>query len=79
MAKRSSLQANANRKLTYGDQLKFKAAWRRHHKKGDIFYFDFVTGVDAKTAMDIPGLAADGSMTWSQADKILCKHFKIAV
>ena len=78
MEKRSSLQANANRKLTYGDQLKFKAAWRRHHKKGDIFYFDFVTGVDAKTSRDILGLSANGSMTWSQADKILCKHFKIA-
>lgn len=77
MKSRLSLDVHADDRLTYDGQLQFKRAWCRKYLKDDCFYFDYVTGVDAKTSHDIPGLIADGSLTWRQASSILCKHFGI--
>lgn len=68
--------------LIYAGQLEFKK-WAQQKgaskKNGADFYFDFVTGVDAKTGKDIKGLKADGSMTWSKALEVVKKHFRIKV
>lgn len=60
--------------LTYDNQLDFKAYARKTYGLPD-FYFDYVTGVDAKNDRDIPGLYADGTMTWGEAVDILKSHF----
>jgi len=58
--------------LTYDAQLDFKKwALRKLGTKRDIFYFDCVTGVDAKTSKDIKWLTANGTMTWGEGLKIL--------
>lgn len=62
--------------LTYDGQIDFeKWALRMLGTKKDLFYFDYVTGVDAKTSKDIRGLVADGSMTWGAALEVVRKHF----
>lgn len=62
--------------LTYDRQLEFK---RYAHRRGipvkKDFYFDYITGVDEATSMDIPGLSADGTLTFAQAYDIVSKHF----
>lgn len=58
-------------KLTYGNQLEFKKWVRKELKIGDVFYFDYITGVWAESAEDIPGLVADGNDTWGEAKEIL--------
>lgn len=68
--------------LTYDSQLMFKK-WAMKNgldSKKHEFYFDYVTAVDAThdDQPDIPGVRADGSMTWSQALAKLKKHFKAA-
>ena len=67
---------NSSKLLTYQNQLEFTKAWRKAHKSHDI-YFDYIQGVDARTSRDIPGLVSNGSLTYSQAAKLACKHFKI--
>ena len=66
--------------LVYGNQLDF-AKWARKNgiskKNGADFYFDSTVPVDAKTNKDIPGFAADGTVTWNEALQILKKHFNI--
>lgn len=65
-----------SKKLTYDVQLDFKKwALKFLRSKSDSFYFDYVTGVDSKTSKDIPGLVADGSLTWEEALRILENHF----
>lgn len=61
--------------LTYDNQLEFKKYARKSRGVKD-FYFDYITCVDADTDMDIPGVTADGTMTWGQAIAALVKHFK---
>ena len=62
--------------LTYDGQIDFKKwALRILGTKKDLFYFDYVTGVDTKTSKDIRGLVADGSMTWGAALEVVRKHF----
>jgi len=62
--------------LTYQNQLHFKK-WALAQLKTaeDLFYFDYVTGVDAKDDKDIPGLTANETLTWSQALEVLKRHF----
>lgn len=79
--KTETMKQKLAQKLTYDGQLEFKRFVGRNNKelginhKGDFFYFDYVTGVDAETSRDIPGLMANGSMTWCQAVDVLKKHF----
>ncbi len=66
----------AKQVLTYDGQIDFeKWALRMLGTKKDLFYFDYVTGVDTETSKDIKGLVADGSMTWGAALEVVRKHF----
>lgn len=68
--------SEAKQILTYDGQIDFeKWALRMLGTKKDLFYFDYVTGVDTKTSKDIKGLVADGSMTWGAALEVVRKHF----
>ena len=62
--------------LTYDGQIDFKKwALRMLGTKKDLFYFDYVIGVDTKTSKDIKGLVANGSMSWGAALEVVRKHF----
>lgn len=71
-----------NNVLTYDSQIKFEK-WAMKNgidsKKHD-FYFDHITAVDAThdDQPDIPGVKADGTMTWGKALAKLKKYFKVA-
>ena len=74
--KEEIIKSKAKQILTYDGQLDFeKWALRMLGTKKDLFYFDYVTGVDTKTSKDIKGLVADGSMTWGAALEVVRKHF----
>lgn len=74
--KKDILRANLNKPLCYDQQLVFKkAAKKALGLKGDPFYFDSTTGVDAKTDRDLPGLRCDGGITWGKAVIALQRHF----
>jgi len=70
-------------KLTYSSQLEFKS-WARKHgltkKNGADYYFDCATAVDATkmSQPDIPGVKANGTLTWGEALEKLKSYFKIA-
>lgn len=72
--------AKASNKLEYGNQMEFKA-WAKKQgltkKNGADYYFDSTDAVDGKTAKDIKGVKANGTMTWAAAAKKLKKYFKI--
>lgn len=57
--------------LTYANQLEFKAYAKSQGIDQNAFYFDCVTGVNALTNKDIPGLTADSTLTFGQALQIL--------
>ena len=66
--------------LTYERQFEFKK-WAKarglNRRKGADFYFDYVTAVDATdfNQPDIPGVVANGTMTWEEAFKKLEDYF----
>lgn len=80
MLKESIRQSDLNKRLEYEDQLDFKRWVLENYPQvaavsDDPFYFDYVTGVDARDDKDIPHLACDGSLTWGDAAEILMNYF----
>ena len=64
-----------NTVLAYSNQLEFRHYALDHLIPIDAYYFDKVSCVDAKTDEDIPGITANGSLTWSQAIHLLRWYF----
>lgn len=66
-------------KLTYSNQLEFKAWAKQQVQFGkNDFYFDYITGVNAKTGRNIAGLDAGGDLSWDEALDILKAYFKLS-
>lgn len=65
------------RTLTYDEQINFMR-WARRNGLKNEFYFDCVTAVNGEDYYqpDIPGVWANGTMTFGEALRKLKKYFK---
>lgn len=77
------MNIKSEQKLTYDNQMEFKS-WAKKHgltkKNGARYYFDSVFAVHDNGMIsqdNIPGVVADGTLTWGEALYKLKLHFGI--
>lgn len=67
-----------NTKLTFANQLEFKAWAKKKGLNPDWYYFDNISVVDSKDPCfcpDIPDVLANGKSTWNEAFNVIASYF----